>query len=398
MLRALPRRRGRRAAVVCLLVALPVLALGTTRSHADRITDQIAGRQHQRDRVGGVIGQLRSTLAALHTREGLLRALVAQLDGRITLQVQAVSSAQSSLDRLAADLAQAEARLAQTRTRLAGDREVLARQVVAIYKLGTTSAVNVLLGSESFGQLWQRSINLRRIAGGEHDVVTAVRDEEASVAATVARIDQDREAQARLTAQLGVEARRLEAARDQRQRDAEELAAVEASDRQQLALAEQSARELEAQIQALRRAEEEARRRAAGTGRFLWPLQGVITQGFGCTPYPFEPYAPGCPSRHFHSGIDIATGYGTPVIAADNGVAYDYPSSYGYGNHVIVIHGNGWVSVYGHLSRFAVEGGQVVRAGRVIGYEGSTGNSTGPHLHFEIRFDDAPRNPLQYLP
>jgi murein DD-endopeptidase MepM/ murein hydrolase activator NlpD len=309
-----------------------------------------------------------------------------------------VSDAQASLERLAADLGQAQARLAETRTRLATDRDVLALQVVAIYKLGTNSAVDNLLSSESFGQFWQRYINLRRIAGGEHDVVAAVRGEEDAVTATVARIGGDRDAQARVTARLAAGERQLEATRAQRQGDEQELAAVEARDQEQLLLAEQSARELDDQIRALKRAEEQARRLAGGTGRFLWPLQGEITQGYGCTPYPFEPYDPGCPSRHFHSGLDIATVYGTPVAAADNGVAYDFPSSYGYGNHVIVVHGNGWVSIYGHLSRFAVGSGDAVGAGRVIGYEGSTGNSTGPHLHFEIRFNDAPRNPLQYLP
>jgi murein DD-endopeptidase MepM/ murein hydrolase activator NlpD len=86
------------------------------------------------------------------------------------------------------------------------------------------------------------------------------------------------------------------------------------------------------------------------------------------------------------------------VAATDSGVVYDFPSSYGYGNHVIMVHGNGWVSVYGHLSRFGAGNGDAVHAGRVIGYEGSSGNSTGPHLHFEIRFNDVPRNPLQYLP
>jgi murein DD-endopeptidase MepM/ murein hydrolase activator NlpD len=398
MPKATSRRRGRRVAAVTLVLLASSLALGSEPSHADQITDRIAGTQHQRDQVGGVIGQLRGTIAALHTREGQLRAILAELDVQITRQTQAVSDAQAALERLAADLVQAQARLAETRTRLATDRDVLALQVVAIYKLGTNSAVDNLLSSESFGQFWQRYINLRRIAGGEHDVVAAVRGEEDAVTATVARIGGDRDAQARVTARLAAGERQLEATRAQRQGDEQELAAVEARDQEQLLLAEQSARELDDQIRALKRAEEQARRLAGGTGRFLWPLQGEITQGYGCTPYPFEPYDPGCPSRHFHSGLDIATVYGTPVAAADNGVAYDFPSSYGYGNHVIVVHGNGWVSIYGHLSRFAVGSGDAVGAGRVIGYEGSTGNSTGPHLHFEIRFNDAPRNPLQYLP
>jgi murein DD-endopeptidase MepM/ murein hydrolase activator NlpD len=398
MLHTILRRRRRRLATAGLMILAPALLLGVWRTHADQITDKIAGRQHERDQVGGVIGRLQGTIATLHTREGQLRAVIAQLDRQIIAQQQAVSAAQAALQRLGNDLQDAQVRLEQTRARLAADREILADQVVAIYKLGTNSAINNLLSSENFGQFWQRYINLRRIAGGEHDVVATVRAEEDAANALVARIAADREAQAQTAAQLAADEHQLEVTRAQRQREEEQLLAVEADDQRQLALAEQSARELEAQINSLKAAEEEAKRRAGGTGRFLWPLEGAITQDFGCTPYPFEPWDPNCPSRHFHTGLDIATVYGTPVTAADTGIVYDFPSSYGYGNHVIMVHGNGWVSVYGHLSRFAAGNGEAVTAGRVIGYEGSTGNSTGPHLHFEIRFNDVPRNPLQYLP
>jgi murein DD-endopeptidase MepM/ murein hydrolase activator NlpD len=389
-----PRRRGLRAATVCLLVAVPALVVGSSQSHADQIGD----KQHQRDRVGSLIGTLQGNIAVLHTREGQLRAVIARLDGQIAAQQQAVSTAQASLAKLAADLVAAQQRLQEARDRLAADREILAQEVVAIYKMGTNTAINNLLSSENFAQFWQRYINVRRVAGGQHDVVMKVHGEADRVDALVTRIGTDKAAQTEVTDQLAAQERQLEASRSQRSAEQAALAVVEADDQRQLALAEQSARELDAQITALKRAQEEAKRRAGGTGRFLWPLTGEITQGFGCTPYPFEPYDPSCPGRHFHSGLDIATVYGTPVAATDSGVAYDFPSSYGYGNHVIMVHGNGWVSIYGHLSRFGVGNGDAVHTGQVIGYEGSTGNSTGPHLHFEIRFNDVPRNPLQYLP
>ncbi|HEY2704710.1 MAG TPA: peptidoglycan DD-metalloendopeptidase family protein [Candidatus Dormibacteraeota bacterium] len=389
-----PRRRGLRAATVCLLVAVPSLLLGATPSHADQISD----KQHQRDQVGGLIGRLQGNIAVLRTREGQLRAVIARLDGQIATQQQAVATAQATLTRLAADLVAAQQKLQDARDRLAADREILAREVVAIYKMGTNTAINNLLSSENFAQFWQRYINVRRVAGGQHDVVAKVHREADAVDALVTRISTDKATQTQVTNDLSSQERQLEAGRSQRTAEQAALAVVEADDQRQLALAEQSARELEAQISALKRAQEEAKRRAGGSGRFLWPLTGEITQGFGCTPYPFEPYDPSCPGRHFHSGLDIATVYGTPVAATDSGVAYDFPSSYGYGNHVILVHGNGWVSIYGHLSRFAVGNGDAVHAGQVIGYEGSSGNSTGPHLHFEIRFNDVPRNPLQYLP
>ncbi|TMD08370.1 MAG: hypothetical protein E6J03_03055, partial [Chloroflexi bacterium] len=182
------RRRHRRAVVVCLLVAGPTLLLGSSRGHAEQISDKISGKQHQRDQVGGLIGQLQGQIAVLHTREGQLRAVIARLDGQVVAQQQAVSAAQAALAKLGADLVAAQQRLQEARDRLAVDRQILARQVVAIYKLGTNSAINDLLSSENFGQFWQRYINLRRIAGGEHDVVDIVHHEADAVDALVADI------------------------------------------------------------------------------------------------------------------------------------------------------------------------------------------------------------------
>jgi murein DD-endopeptidase MepM/ murein hydrolase activator NlpD len=138
----------------------------------------------------------------------------------------------------------------------------------------------------------------------------------------------------------------------------------------------------------------EASGSGGGTGQFGWPMNPHwISQGFGCSNYPFEMYWAACPSRHLHSGIDIAEPYGTPVMAADNGVASTYGTCCGYGNYVILTHGNGYSTLYGHLASFNVRNGQLVVRGQVIAFEGSTGNSTGPHLHFEIRVGGVAHDP-----
>src|ERR1035437_850685 len=138
---------------------------------------------------------------------------------------------------------------------------------------------------------------------------------------------------------------------------------------------------------------ETSRRRSPVCRRRRPPL----SQGFGCTPYMFEPYDPNCPNRHFHSGLDISDPCGTAIHAADSGIVNTYYSSYGYGNHILIDHGHGWVSLYGHMSSFVVGNGQTVHRGQLIGYEGTTGNSTGCHLHFEVDLNNNPQNPLAYL-
>ena len=121
---------------------------------------------------------------------------------------------------------------------------------------------------------------------------------------------------------------------------------------------------------------------AAG-GTFGWPTNGYISQGFW----------------YGHRAIDIANAVGIPVAAADGGyVSYAGWSNAGYGFMVQIDHGNGFSTLYAHLSQWYVDPGQAVARGQVIGAMGSTGNSTGPHTHFEIRYGGVPQNPLVYLP
>lgn len=134
-------------------------------------------------------------------------------------------------------------------------------------------------------------------------------------------------------------------------------------------------------------------------GAFVIPVSGsTVTQRFGCTSFSFEPRDPNCPSGHFHSGIDLAVPVGTPVRATGSGIAHIFSLQTGYGLHVIVDHGQGLSSLYGHLSAVTVSEGDPVAAGVGIGLVGTTGNSTGPHLHFEIRRDNIPEDPSLDMP
>jgi len=132
--------------------------------------------------------------------------------------------------------------------------------------------------------------------------------------------------------------------------------------------------------------------------RFQFPLRGAYdeTQPYGCTNVSIEAATTGCPGG-FHTGIDLADPQGTPIFAAGDGLAYGFQDAQRYGNHVIVVHPGGYETVYGHMVRTAVSWGEPVRAGDLIGYMGSTGNSTGPHLHFEVRFAGVPGDPMPYL-
>jgi murein DD-endopeptidase MepM/ murein hydrolase activator NlpD len=142
----------------------------------------------------------------------------------------------------------------------------------------------------------------------------------------------------------------------------------------------------------------------AATGRLLWPIpHATITQGFGPTPFVFEASYAGFP--HFHTGIDLAVPRGTPVFAAADGVimlarpmANTGGALVGYGNYVIIQHDPGLKTLYGHLLTIGVKEGDIVHRGQLVGLVGSTGNSTGPHTHFEVRIENSPVDPMQMLP
>ena len=131
--------------------------------------------------------------------------------------------------------------------------------------------------------------------------------------------------------------------------------------------------------------------RVIGTGQMVWPLRGRLTSRFGYRRHPFWG------GRHFHTGIDIAKKYGSAGKAADAGEVIFSGWWDGYGKAIVVDHGRRTTTVYAHLSRIYKQVGAVVAKGQIIGLVGSTGYSTGPHLHFEVRKNGKPVNPMGFL-
>jgi murein DD-endopeptidase MepM/ murein hydrolase activator NlpD len=176
----------------------------------------------------------------------------------------------------------------------------------------------------------------------------------------------------------------LVAAQVQRQQDLAELTAVEREQLAEMEALQATSAELAAKIQAAQA--------AAGTGGgspsaagYVWPVLGPVTSPFGWR------------WGRMHEGIDIAASSGTPIRAAASGTVIHAGWLGGYGNLTVIDHGGGVATAYGHQSSLAAGSGAFVAQGQVIGYIGSTGHSTGPHLHFEVRVNGVPQDPLGYL-
>ncbi len=124
----------------------------------------------------------------------------------------------------------------------------------------------------------------------------------------------------------------------------------------------------------------------------IWPVEGEVTAGFGERMDPFSG------EGAFHPGMDIAAPSGTPVRAAADGIVlHAGPGEAGYGNEILIDHGSGMATKYGHLRRIFVIEGQEVRKGQIIGSVGMTGRATGPHLHYEVLVHETPVNPAKFL-
>ena len=138
---------------------------------------------------------------------------------------------------------------------------------------------------------------------------------------------------------------------------------------------------------------EEALRSALANGTFIWPVPDctLLTSRFGYRMHPILGY------ERFHAGVDIGAKAGDTIIASDGGTVAVAEYSDSYGNYVLINHGNGYTTLYAHMSSMAVEAGQAVEQGDTLGYVGSTGWSTGPHLHFEIRYNDEKTDPEAYF-
>jgi len=123
----------------------------------------------------------------------------------------------------------------------------------------------------------------------------------------------------------------------------------------------------------------------------VWPVRGEITSGFGGRMDPFSG------EGVTHTGIDISAPYGSPVEATADGIILVAEPDAGYGREILIDHGNGFSTMYGHLSQIKVVVGQEVKRGQIIGAIGMTGKSTGPHLHYEVHIHEAPVDPIKYL-
>lgn len=312
-----------------------------------------------------------------------------QIQGTVDTAVAEYKAVKEKLDATEAKIDQNESVLEKTEADLAKKTKVLDKRVRDIYINGQISYVDVLFGAKDFSDLMTRMDLLKRIIKYDYDLITKVQQEKALVMEIKKQLEIDREANKALVDDAAAKAVTVK----QRKANKQKLLDRAEYDRDTSERAYQeivaASREVENLIRQSRYVGAGMVR--SGNGRMIWPINGPITSEFGWRTHPIFGTA------RYHSGLDIAGDYGDPIVAADSGTVIYAGWISGYGNAVIINHGSGITSLYGHNQSLNVTEGQAVSQGQVIAYCGSTGNSTGPHCHFEVRENGEPVSPYSFL-
>lgn len=438
------RKKLSAALAILMLSSQPVLAssLEAARSEAvqkkNSIRSNMAGTQ-------SMISQTRSQVVTV-------QAEILALDSQITQVNIKIDQLNGEMQKLQAEIAQTKAELEAAKAELLEKKNLYAKRLRAMYIANDRGYLDILLDSTDATSIIGNARMIRSIATSDRELIDEINAKVKEIEEKQALLAEQEKQLAQKQEQARIERSNLEAANAQktgymnslmsnlsayeaqydamlRESDAIESQIANLDLSIQKAKEEESARiaKQRAAAEAARREKEAAVRKAsrstsrtvstrsasvnsapavsndvvyygekatpeAKTGEFYWPVPGHhrITSPFGYRIHPILKY------RKLHTGVDIGAPNGTPVVSAGSGTVIASRFMSGYGNCIMIDHG-GKVTVYGHLSSRAVSPGQSVSAGETIGYVGSTGMSTGAHLHFEVRVNGAVQNPLNYL-
>ncbi len=341
---------------------------------------------------------LAEQIAALDKRLNQIESELRRLAGKIESVEARLQATRGRLDVLREQLRVKRLELRAAEAKLRAEEENLQTRMVLAYKTSDLTYVDVVLASTSFEDLVTRTSMVQDLIDSNNDLVGTLEE---------ARVVVEREKVALAEKEDAVHAAVIEL-----QEEEDELLTLRASQRDQKAQSLTARSEKNRAMAAVRKDIAVLKRQEAqlmaesrqlsgvisnwgggggGTGDMMRPVNGPVTSPFGYRIHPILAY------RRMHTGVDFGVGYGAPIRAADSGTVIYATWMGGYGNVIIINHGGGLSTLYAHQSSLAAGAGASVGRGQVIGYVGSTGLSTGPHLHFEVRRNGTPVDPMRYI-
>ena len=390
-------------AFAALLAALCLVAVAAPAAPAEDLSAELESKESKLEETQHRKGVLTTTITRYARQIERLSGEVTSIRAQETDTRARLAATQQRLASASDELEVAHDRLAQMRSHLRVALASLRERLVAIYEQGSPELLDVVIGEGDLEDIEARAELLDRIHQADEANAQRVRSLRDGVALTVERRAAAKGEIEAARNSIAAEGRSLVATRAELQGRQADL--VDARGGQEAALSQvhHHETELDGDVESIQAkiAEELAATGSmplppgaikAGSGSMIWPVDGPIASGFG--PRTIEGH------YEYHPGIDIAVPEGTPIRAALAGtVAFteSEAESGGYGNYTCIDHGGGLSTCYAHQSAFAVNAGQPVEQGEVIGYSGCTGYCLGPHVHFEVRINGEVTDPLSYL-
>jgi murein DD-endopeptidase MepM/ murein hydrolase activator NlpD len=386
------------AVLAALILVAPAAGDVYSRKHSvdarlSRLHAKIAEAQQQASQLSAEIDAVSSRIHSLEGRVGDVSARLATLEDDLALH-------RRKLDRLTALFKVETTRYVYLRHQYGLALSRLNARLVEVYEQGDVDTLDVVLSATSLSDMLDGLDYVNQIGAQDERIATSVGQAKGAAHAARERTRKLRAVVAAETRAVQARTEQVRAVRDQLIANRHQLVAarstkrislgkIKASERAEVSEAqalEQVSASLGAQIQAAQAASSYSPPSSTpSTSGFIWPVNGPVTSPFGMR------------WGRMHTGIDIGVPYGTPIHAVASGQVIYAGWMDGYGNLVFIDHGGGISTGYAHQSSIAVANGQSVTQGQVIGYVGCTGHCFGPHLHFEVRVNGTPVDPLGYL-
>ncbi len=395
-------RRMRRLLVLASVLALPLaiwallplVSTGAPKSAAE-LEKKIDSKRKAVDAKKGKERVLSSDIAGYTRRIDALQGDIDTLQARQAEIEEDLAAKRAELSRLQGRLRQERVRLQRLRVRLAETRTALAGRLVSLYKADRPDVVTVVLESDGFASLLERTEFLKRVSSQDARILTLVREARADATATAARLGKLEGRQRKVTAVVEQRRNEVAAIKGQLVDRQDSYASVRSTKREALDTVRDSRQNLEGDLRALEKEQAKVQNALAsaagagpvraGSGSLIWPVNGPMVSPFGQR------------WGRLHAGVDIAVPAGTPIRAADSGKVVLLGWTGGYGNYTCIQHNGSLSTCYAHQSSYSTSNGANVSKGQIIGRVGCTGHCFGDHLHFETRVGGGPTDPMGYL-
>ena len=320
----------------------------------------------------------------------------AQIEKRIELDMQ-ISGLEEDIDSVSividaknAEIEEKEKRIEELEELVIENRDTLKQRIRVMYEYGTTSNLEIILKADGFGDLLSRMSLLQEIVDHDKGIIDSYINSQKEMEEAKIIIETERDEQVEARNMLKTKQASLEKLQKEKQAIIDNLNSdIKALEKEE----KEAEEEYQAIMSQIRKAQGSGSVSVKGNGQFVWPSAASkrITSYYG------KREKPNAKATSMHRGIDIGAPNGTDVLATDSGKVIVAGFGKSYGNYVVIDHGNGYTSLYAHNSRLCVSVGDTVVRGQVIAKVGSTGNSTGPHIHFEISKNGTLVNPMSFF-